>query len=660
MNDTGIRWTDWTWNPWSGCVKVSPGCFHCYAHESAENKRGTKSFPNGFDLTVREHKFNEPLKLKEPSLIFVNSTSDFFLESVSDELRDRILDIMERTPQHQYQVLTKRPHEMLRYSNRRKLPPNFWAGVSVESQDYISRIDLLREVDVEIRFVSAEPLLSPLDLNLEEIHWVIAGGETGQHLLNPRTRAKRALADYDPKTKKWNPRQDRYHWITEIRDQCIDAGVPFFFKQWGGFQPKSAGNLLDGRTWEEYPRLPGYSGVGKFTRDPMPLEEAQPTEVVDGELLGSSIMEQQQKLLAALTEDIKTRIRRSAQDLYFIGLSLLRAQELLPHGEFLPWIRVEFDMSQRSAYKLIAVAKAFRGKFAQDANLEISASALYLLACTDTPQEAREEALELAEAGENITPTKARKIIEKHTSVEQQMAARGESLGLPSRGDSTLPEADHIDKLKHTSPVDVDDRPGASPWGVGAAAAEATFPSESAPEEIPSKNRKPHEPFTSNNSDEHYTPKEIVDAVLECFGGKIDLDPCSNSRESPNVPAINHFTKTDDGLKQDWRSQAVYVNPPYSQVRLWVQKGIQEYLDGRADEIILLVKADTTTKWFKLIWDLAPVVCFVDHRLCFLNESNNGNGATFPSAVAYVGSNLERFYHTFEGKVGVVVTRFGK
>jgi len=118
--------------------------------------------------------------------------------------------------------------QMLRYSKRRKLPPNFFAGVSVESQDYISRIDVLREVDVEIRFISAEPLLSPLDLNLEGIHWVIAGGETTLKLLDSQKRAKRALVDYDLKTKKWTPRQDRYHWITEIRDQCIAADVPFF------------------------------------------------------------------------------------------------------------------------------------------------------------------------------------------------------------------------------------------------------------------------------------------------------------------------------------------------------------------------------------------------------------------------------------------------
>ena len=221
MNKTEIAWTELTWNVWSGCDKVSPGCKFCYAETLAERFRGGTGFPNGFELTVREHKITDPLKVKEPSLIFVNSMSDFFLGSVSDELRDQLLDIIEQTPQHQYQVLTKRPCEMLRYSKRRKLPSNFWAGVSVDTQHFVARLDVLREVDVDIRFLSAEPLLSHLALNLDGIHWCIAGGESGKHLLNPEIRSKRSLADYDSRTKTWTPRADRYPWITDIRDQCI-------------------------------------------------------------------------------------------------------------------------------------------------------------------------------------------------------------------------------------------------------------------------------------------------------------------------------------------------------------------------------------------------------------------------------------------------------
>lgn len=175
------------------------------------------------------------------------------------------------------------------------------------------------------------------------------------------------------------------------------------------------------------------------------------------------IIDPKQQRLAVLAEDTRTRMKRSALDIYHIGANLLEAQNLLAHGEFLPWIQAEFDMSQRSAYKFISVAKAFQGKFAQNANLEISASALYLLASPDTPDDARNEALELAAAGEPINPKKAKKIIEKHTSTATETAALGESLGLLTRGDSVLPQSDRIDDLTHTSPADVDDRLGASP-----------------------------------------------------------------------------------------------------------------------------------------------------------------------------------------------------
>jgi protein gp37 len=254
MNETGIIWTEVTWNPATGCKLLSPGCAFCYAKTIAED-RGGPAFPNGFGLTLRPHKLREPLRLKEPSLIFVNSMSDLFWEEIPDEYRDKVLDVIEQTPQHQYQVLTKRPLVMLRYSRRRRLPPNFWAGVTIESQRYAGRMNVLREVEVEIRFVSAEPLLSPLRFDLRGLRWLIAGGESGRHLFRPHLRDTRGLATYLGKGQ-WAPREDRADWIRNLRDDCIAAGVAFHFKQWGGLTSKSAGRTIDGRTWEEFPRLP--------------------------------------------------------------------------------------------------------------------------------------------------------------------------------------------------------------------------------------------------------------------------------------------------------------------------------------------------------------------------------------------------------------------
>jgi len=157
MNKTDIIWTEKTWNPNSGCKRITEGCKHCYAFPLAEQKRGTPAFPHGFDLTFRPHKLTEPLQLKAPSLIFVNSISDLFWEAIPDDYRDRIMDVIHTPPQHQYQVLTKRPERMCNYARRRNLPPNFWAGVTIESNRHVGRADILREIDAEIRFVSAEP-----------------------------------------------------------------------------------------------------------------------------------------------------------------------------------------------------------------------------------------------------------------------------------------------------------------------------------------------------------------------------------------------------------------------------------------------------------------------------------------------------------------------
>jgi protein gp37 len=252
MNNTGIIWTEKTWNPVSGCKEVSEGCKFCYAKTLAENKRGTPAFRNGFDLTVREHKLTEPFKIKTPTIIFVNSMSDLFWDEIPESYRDKIVDVIEQTPQHQYQVLTKRPELMLKYSERRRLPDNFWAGTTVENERQTERIDILRKVRAKIRFLSIEPLIGAIETtNFDNIHWVITGGESGVHLYNESVRERRGLVSYID--KQWDVREDRADWVRSIRDACITQDVRLFHKQWGGATSKSAGRLLDGRTWDEFP-----------------------------------------------------------------------------------------------------------------------------------------------------------------------------------------------------------------------------------------------------------------------------------------------------------------------------------------------------------------------------------------------------------------------
>lgn len=262
MNQTAINWTDYTWNVFSGCSRVSEGCRFCYAESLAEQRRGTRAFPQGFDLTLRMHKLLEPMKLKQPSLVFVNSMSDFFWDRVDDDVRDQIVDVIESTP-HEYQVLTKRPETLVRYARRRRLPGNFWAGVTLESARLAERLDLLRSVDVEIRFVSAEPLLDDVSgVDLSGIHWLIGGGESGLHLADDQspTVQRRSLAhrplDARGRRGRWQPRPDRYAWAQRLRDACAASGTAFWWKQWGGVRPHSAGREIDGRTWDELPRVP--------------------------------------------------------------------------------------------------------------------------------------------------------------------------------------------------------------------------------------------------------------------------------------------------------------------------------------------------------------------------------------------------------------------
>ncbi len=272
MNETAIAWTNLTWNGFSGCEKVSEECKYCYAEQLSEQKRGTKAFPNGFELTIRPHKFSEPLKVKTPSLVFVNSMSDFFWSKVSDEIRDAMVDVMEACPQHEFQVLTKRPDEMLRYSRRRKLPPNFWAGVSVGNRRNWGRLDILRQVEAEIRFISAEPLIGDLDgIDLGGIHWLITGGESGLHLRDPHVLETRGLVERG-QDGRWRPREARVPWVRSIRDACQKSGTAFFHKQWGGPRPESGGRELDGRTWDQFPRMPKGGKVNaKIAQGSLPI-----------------------------------------------------------------------------------------------------------------------------------------------------------------------------------------------------------------------------------------------------------------------------------------------------------------------------------------------------------------------------------------------------
>jgi protein gp37 len=232
---SSIEWTESTWNPVTGCTKISPGCKHCYAERMALRLRamGQRNYANGFDLTLQEHALNLPLKWKRPQTIFVNSMSDLFHQEIPAEYITRVFDVMEQASWHRFQVLTKRSERLLELNSTLRWPPNVWMGVSVESSEYEFRIDDLRKTGALIKFLSLEPLLGPLsNLKLQNINWVIVGGESG-----PGAR----LIDES--------------WVKDILTQCHTAQVPFFFKQWGGINKKRAGRLLNGQTWDQMPIL---------------------------------------------------------------------------------------------------------------------------------------------------------------------------------------------------------------------------------------------------------------------------------------------------------------------------------------------------------------------------------------------------------------------
>ncbi len=232
-SNSAIEWTESTWNPLTGCTKISPGCKHCYAERMAHRLKsmGQPNYVNGIKLTLHENSLELPLQWKKPQIIFVNSMSDLFHKEVPLQFVKRMFDVMHRASWHQFQILTKRSDRLLDLSPQLDWAPNIWMGVSVESQKYAYRIEHLRQTDARIKFLSLEPLLGPLPaLDLKDINWVIVGGESG-----PGARPI-----------------DR-EWVVDIRNQCNKSKVPFFFKQWGGFNKKKNGRELDGQTWDEMP-----------------------------------------------------------------------------------------------------------------------------------------------------------------------------------------------------------------------------------------------------------------------------------------------------------------------------------------------------------------------------------------------------------------------
>jgi protein gp37 len=236
MKRTKIEWTESTWNPTSGCSKLSIGCKNCYAERMAKRLQaiGLEKYKNGFELTLHPDKLQEPYNWKNPRTVFVNSMSDLFHENIPVKFIENVFIVMNENLRHTFQVLTKRAGILLQYSDNLTWSNNIWMGVTVESQQYVYRIDKLRQTGAKVKFLSLEPLLSQIkNLDLEDIDWVIVGGESG-----PGAR---------PMLKKW---------ALEIKEQCQSQNVPFFFKQWGGINKKKAGRILAGRTWDETPVIP--------------------------------------------------------------------------------------------------------------------------------------------------------------------------------------------------------------------------------------------------------------------------------------------------------------------------------------------------------------------------------------------------------------------
>ena len=235
-SNSAIEWTDATWNPVTGCTKVSEGCEHCYAERMARRLQamGQPNYANGFEMTTHERALALPASWKRPCRVFVNSMGDLFHEDVPADFIRRVFAAMERAPQHHYQILTKRSRRLAELSPSLPWPDNVWMGVTVELAAYTERIEDLARSGAVVKFVSFEPLLGPIDdAPLGSVDWVIVGGESGP--------GARPIA---------------LEWALSLRDQCAHACVPFFFKQWGGVNKKRAGRVLEGRTWDELPAEP--------------------------------------------------------------------------------------------------------------------------------------------------------------------------------------------------------------------------------------------------------------------------------------------------------------------------------------------------------------------------------------------------------------------
>ena len=233
--ETAIEWTESTWNPVTGCSKISSGCLNCYAERMAKRLQamGVPSYSKGFSVALHEEALELPLRWRKPRTIFVNSMSDLFHESVPDSFINQVFNAMNKTRQHRYQILTKRSERLKRLAPFLPWVEQIWMGVTVEEDKYIHRVDDLREIPASIKFVSLEPLLGPIpSLSLEGIDWIIVGGESG-----PRAR----------------PLNE--DWVLEIKEKCQKANVPFFFKQWGGVNKKKAGRFLEGRVWDQMPNF---------------------------------------------------------------------------------------------------------------------------------------------------------------------------------------------------------------------------------------------------------------------------------------------------------------------------------------------------------------------------------------------------------------------
>lgn len=230
-----IEWTESTWNPVSGCTKITKGCDNCYAERMAMRLKamGTRGYENGFDVTLHPHALDKPLKMKKPQVIFVNSMSDIFHEKIPDEFIMQIFDVMNRAYWHTFQVLTKRPKRLARIADKLNWTDNIWMGVTIEANEYVYRVNYLRDCPAKTKFLSLEPLIDSVDkLDYTGIDWVIAGGESG-----------------------YGARVMQKEWVLDIKKRCEDENIDFFFKQWGGVNKKKAGRLLDGEYYDAMPKL---------------------------------------------------------------------------------------------------------------------------------------------------------------------------------------------------------------------------------------------------------------------------------------------------------------------------------------------------------------------------------------------------------------------